>query len=152
MSVKAGLGAVRKRKPLLIQGLMEICLALLIGALTCESMGAQEALRRDSLAELFRAGQQDSAAGRYEQAAKEYIQVVQIDPALIEARFNLALAYHSLGHYKLAIAELEKVVRARPALAGANLFLGIDHLKEKRRPKALIPLEKTDASERAIPD
>jgi len=29
MCAKAGLGAVRKRKPLLIQGLMEICLALL---------------------------------------------------------------------------------------------------------------------------
>jgi len=28
MSVKAGLGALRKRKPLLIQGLTEICLAL----------------------------------------------------------------------------------------------------------------------------
>ena len=29
MSATAGLGAVRKREPLLIQGLMEICLALL---------------------------------------------------------------------------------------------------------------------------
>ena len=102
-------------------------LGLLIGALPCESAGAQEPRRDDNLPELFRIAQRDSAAGRYEQAAKEYIEVLQIDPGLIEARFNLALAYHSLGRYKPAIAEFEKVVRARPALVGANLFLGIDY-------------------------
>jgi len=142
MSVHDCLGVARKRKLLWTKELMELCLALLIGAQTCESMGAQAARRGDDLPELFRAAQQDSAAGRYGQAAKEYIQVLQIDPTLIEARFNLALAYHALGRYGLAIAELEKVVRARPTLVGANLFLGIDYLKEKRCPEALIPLRK----------
>jgi tetratricopeptide (TPR) repeat protein len=142
MFVTGCLGVVHRGKVLLIKALMQICPALLIGALACQSMSAQEAHRSDNLAELFRAAQQDSAAGRYEQAAKEYVQVLQIDPSLIEARFNLALAYHSLGRYKLAIAELEKVVRAQPTLVGADLFLGIDYLKEKRSPEAVVPLQK----------
>jgi len=131
-----------KAKLVWIRGLTGICLALLIGLLTCESISAQETRGGDNLAELFRAAQRDSAAGRYEQAANEYVQVLQIDPALIEARFNLALTYHSLGRYKLAVAELEKVVRTRPTLIGANLFLGIDYSKDKRCSEALIPLRK----------
>jgi len=142
MLVKDCVGVTGKPKLVWISGLIGICLASLIGLLTCEWISAQETRGGDNLDELFRAAQRDSAAGRYEQAAKEYVQVLQLDPGLIEARFNLALAYHSLGHYRLAITELEKVVRARPMLAGANLFLGIDYLKEKRCPEALVPLRK----------
>jgi len=91
---------------------------------------------------LFRSAQRDAAAGRYEEAVKEYRHVLQIDPTLIEARVNLGLAYHSLGQYRSAIAELEKVVREQPDLVGANLFLGIDYLKEKLPQKAVFPLQR----------
>src|SRR5207244_13539499 len=55
---------------------------------------------RNALVAHVQAGQQALKAGRYEDAVKEYEEVLRLDPRLVEARVNLGLGYHMLGQYK----------------------------------------------------
>src|SRR2546426_302647 len=92
---------------------------------------------RNALVAHVQAGQQALKAGRYEEAVKEYEEVIRLDPSLVEARVNLGLGYHMLGQYKRAVGQFEKALQASPALLGANLFVGIDYLKLGLPAKAL---------------
>ncbi len=77
----------------------------------------------------FRAGQQAVHEGRFDLAVEEYQKVLRLDPSLVEARFNLGLAYQALGKYDDAVRELEVASRQRPDIAGLDLFLGLDYMK-----------------------
>jgi tetratricopeptide (TPR) repeat protein len=96
---------------------------------------------------LFRAGQQNMQAGRFEQASEEFRQVLQLQPDLVEARVDLGLAYHALGDYARAVAELGQAARQRADLLPANLFLGISYLKLGSPEKAVPPLHRALAIE-----
>ena len=53
-------------------------------------------------------------AGHYDQAIKEEMAVLDLDPDHDQARYWLGYAYEQKGMYKNAIAEYEKVLR-RPS-------------------------------------
>jgi tetratricopeptide (TPR) repeat protein len=102
----------------------------------------QREATQEGLAAHAQAGQQALKAGRYEEAVKEYEEVIRLDPSLVEARANLGLGYHMLGQYKTAVEQFEKALQASPALLGANLFAGIDYLKLGLPAKALPVLKR----------
>jgi tetratricopeptide (TPR) repeat protein len=90
----------------------------------------------------FREAQAAANAGDLDRAAQEYQSVLTLDPTLVEARVNLGLVYHALGHYEQAIAEFGKVLRARPDSFPANLFIGIGYAKLGFSKKALPALRR----------
>jgi len=92
---------------------------------------------RNALVAHVQAGQHALKAGRYEEAVKEYEEVIRLDPSLVEAHANLGLGYHMLGQYKRAVEQFEKALQVSPMLLGANLFVGIDYLKLGLPAKAL---------------
>lgn len=97
----------------------------------------------------FRAGKGAIQAGDSERAVKEFGEVLRLNPALVEARANLGLAFYTLGEYDSAATELTKVIRERPSLAGSNLFLGLSYLKLSLPEKAIPPLKRVLQSDRS---
>jgi tetratricopeptide (TPR) repeat protein len=81
-------------------------------------------------------------AGDFEQAAREYEQVLRLDPSLAEAHANLGLTYHMLGHYQQAVPELERALEEKPTLLVTNILLGIDFQKLGSPAKAIPPLQR----------
>ena len=59
----------------------------------------------------FRAGQAALKQGEFVLATQEFKKVLAIDPTLVEAEVNLALAYQSLFEYDLAVRHLTKAPR-----------------------------------------
>ena len=62
--------------------------------------------------------------GDYNQAIEYYQKVLQLNPNLAEAYYNLGLAYGSLGQYQKAIEYFQKSIQLDPNLAEAYYFLG----------------------------
>jgi tetratricopeptide (TPR) repeat protein len=77
----------------------------------------------------FRAGQAALRQGEFVRATQEFKKVLALDPTLVEAEVNLALAYQSLFDYDLAVRYLTKALGERPNLPGATAIVGMDYLK-----------------------
>ena len=90
-----------------------------------------------SLEDSFRAGQAALKQGDYTHAVEEFKKVLAIDPTLLEAEVNLALAYQSLSEYDLAVPHLSKALRERPSLISLNVIVGMDYLKLGSPEKAI---------------
>jgi tetratricopeptide (TPR) repeat protein len=85
----------------------------------------------------FRAGQAALKQGEFVLATQEFKKVLAIDPTLVEAEVNLALAYQSLFEYDLAVRYLTKALRERPNLLGATVIVGMDYVKLGSPQKAI---------------
>ena len=95
----------------------------------------------------FRAGQEAIQHGNNDLAVKEFLISLRLDPALVEARINLGLAYHMLAEYDLAVGQLSKGLPMQPEMVGANIVLGIDYMKLGLPEKAIAPLQQALALE-----
>ena len=82
------------------------------------------------------------AAGKFEEAAKLYLQLVAALPDDAGMRFNLGLALHSAGRYREASLELQAALKLQPNFPRASLVLGLSHLKLGEPAKAIPPLER----------
>jgi len=85
----------------------------------------------------FRAGQAALRQGEFVRATQEFKKVLAVDPNLVEAEVNLALAYQSLFEYDLAVRHLTKALRERPNLLGPTVIVGMDYLKLGSPEKAI---------------
>jgi Flp pilus assembly protein TadD len=72
-------------------------------------------------------------AGRFQEAAGIYRQVLAADPTQVEAQFLLGATCHALGLVSEAITRLSEAVRERPDLAEVHHHLGVV-LAENRQP------------------
>src|SRR5919202_1058495 len=97
--------------------LLLLVLALPVGA---HSVNAQTT---DAIAARAAEGAAAMDAGRFEQAAQIYDELVAARPGDAGLLMNLGMARYMAGHPAEAVAPLEKAVRLKPALAPASLFL-----------------------------
>ena len=110
---------------------------------------AAAAADREAAATRFAAGQQALSDGRHAEAEREYRAVLELMPALAEARANLGLVLFLQGNYEGAVAELGRVAAERPDLSVAHLFLGLGHLKLGAPGEAIPSLERSLADDPA---
>ena len=75
-------------------------------------------------------------AGKYDQAAHYYQDILKISPEHVEARMNLAGAYFNLGQREQALAELTAVLKYRPNYDYAMYNLGVIYAAMSRPEQA----------------
>jgi tetratricopeptide (TPR) repeat protein len=81
----------------------------------------------------------------YETAAGEWKAIVDLRPALPEARANLGLMYHQQRKYDRAIEQFREGLRLNPKLLSASVFLGIDYYLTSRADLAIPQLRRASA-------
>lgn len=89
--------------------------------------------------EHFRAALQAQNSGRLDAAAREYEEVIHLQPQLAEAYANLGLVYYLQSKFEKSSQALAKAAALKPGLRGTDLFLGIDDVR-LNRPKGAVPL------------
>lgn len=102
-------------------------------AQTAAASGADDALR---------AGARAISAGRFAEAAADYMTVTRAMPNFAEAWLNLGLAQEQAGDLDQARAALEKAAALKPGLRGAYLFLGIVEYRQNRYREAESDLQR----------
>ncbi len=113
------------------------CLSVALNALPPE----QPATPAASRAHYQRA--QDALAGkRYPEAAREFRELLRLNPNSAEAHANLGTVYYAQGKYPEATASFEKALKIRPGLKGADALLGMSLARAGRIEQAMPLLEK----------
>ncbi|MBT9332372.1 tetratricopeptide repeat protein [Paracidobacterium acidisoli] len=108
------------------------------------------ALARDSDDEALRhfaAAQRAQNAGQLDEAASEYLKVVQLLPNAAEAYASLGLVYNAQGKYADSAQALAKAEKLKPGLPGVSLYLGIDDLRMHQPASAVLHLRAAIRSE-----
>ncbi len=99
-------------------------------------------------AHLRRAGEA-SAKGAWSEAAKEYNEVLELEPNNAEVYGRLGLTYHNAGIVPEAIKSLEHALRLDPGLPGVEALLGLDYVVVGKYADAIPCLERAFAKEEA---
>lgn len=81
-------------------------------------------------------------AGKPEQAAAIYQELVRKFPANPDLRVDLCVAYYKARRYRDSAEAAKAALRLRPELPGANLFLGASYLQLGEFASAIPPLQK----------
>ncbi len=97
-------------------------------------------------AEKSQAARQAMEAGRFDEAATLYQELVRELPDEAGLFMNLGMALAMAGHDQEAIAPLERAVALKPALTPASLFLGSSYLSVGRPADAVAPLKRVAAA------
>lgn len=85
-------------------------------------------------------------AGRFDEAAAIYRELLKVVPDEAGLLMNLGMALAMGGHEAEAIPPLERAVAHNPKLAPAQLFLGSSYLAQGQPQKAIAPLERATAA------
>jgi tetratricopeptide (TPR) repeat protein len=113
-------------------------LVLLVAAMLLPAPRAAAAQRDDPLARASAA----MAAGRFEEAAAIYRELLRRLPGEAGLLMNLGMALAMGGDEAAAIDPLEAAVKKNPSLVPAQLFLGTTRLALGRPREAVAPLER----------
>jgi predicted Zn-dependent protease len=119
------------------------CSMLLVLLLSCTAAAAQPS----DLAARGRAAAEAMSAGRFEEAARIYRELLKALPNEPGLLMNLGMALAMAGHEEEAIAPLERAVKLNPKLLPAYLFLGSSYLARGDAARAIPPLERVVAAE-----
>jgi predicted Zn-dependent protease len=101
----------------------------------------------EDLAAKARRGKEAMAAGRFDQAAAVYAEIVQLLPREPGMLLNLGMALAMAGRPREAIPYLQAALRLRPELIPASLFLGSAHMELGEASRAVEPLQKVVAAQ-----
>jgi tetratricopeptide (TPR) repeat protein len=121
----------------------------------CSLLAAAVALAQppaDDLAARAQQGKAAMAAGRYDEAAAIYGDIVKALPNEAGMRLNLGLAHAMAGRKRDAVEPLESALKLQPDLLTAALFLGAVRLELGQPARAVAPLEKVVAAQPANAD
>jgi tetratricopeptide (TPR) repeat protein len=114
----------------------------LLAALSLAGVSASAAQPSAELAAQARRGQDAMSAGRFEEAARIYGELVEAVPGEAGLRLNLGMALSMAGRPREALPHLEAALDSgRPELVPAALFLGGVHLELGQPARAVGPLE-----------
>jgi membrane protease YdiL (CAAX protease family) len=83
---------------------------------------------------------------RFEEAAREYQQCVDLDPEDFEAALGIGYCFGHLRRYEEAVAAFEKARLLRPESYDANFWLGLSLTRLGRFNEAVAPLERAHAA------
>lgn len=115
-----------------------IVLSLLVLAVVSEKSAAQI---NDAVAAKFKQATEAQRAGRLDEAAAAYAEVIKMRPNIAEAYVNLGLVRHEQKRFEDAVSVFEKAIALKPSLSAAHLFLGIDYYSLNRLEAALKEFE-----------
>ena len=107
-----------------------------------ESARARERPAPSAMRAHYRRAQEALAAKRYPEAAREFQNILHINPNSAEAHANLGTVYYAQTKYLDATASFEKALKLRPGLNGADAFLGMSLARVGRYREATPLLEK----------
>jgi predicted Zn-dependent protease len=105
----------------------------------------------DALAARSRQGSEAMNAGRFDEAAAIYRELVAALPNEAGLHMNLGMALAMGGHEADAVAPLERAVRLQPSLLPAQLFLGSTFLSLGNPKAAIAPLRRVVTAKPADP-
>jgi tetratricopeptide (TPR) repeat protein len=110
---------------------------------------------RAALERYFQEGEKALAEGRFDEAAKAYEKLSQLDPKTAEVHAKLGLIYYQLGRFAEAIPSFRQALRLKPGLPGADVILAVCLSELGHYSEALPGLEKgfrssSDASLRRL--
>jgi tetratricopeptide (TPR) repeat protein len=108
---------------------------------------AAAAPQTDELAAKARQGKEAMAAGRFDEAAALYVEIVQALPNEPGMRVNLGMALSMAGRLREAIPHLQTALKLKPDLLPASLFLGAAYAELGQPAKAVEPLQKVVAAQ-----
>jgi len=101
----------------------------------------------DDLAAKAVRGKEAMAAGRFDEAAALYAEIVRALPSEPGMLLNLGLALSMAGRPREAIPHLQAALKLRPDLVPASLFLGAAHMELGQAARAVEPLQKVVAAQ-----
>jgi len=87
------------------------------------------------------------AAGRFDEAADLYREIVEALPNEPGMQLNLGMAESMAGHKREALPRFRAAVRLKPDLMPAWLFLGATHMELREPAPAVAPLQKVVAAQ-----
>jgi predicted Zn-dependent protease len=93
------------------------------------------------------AGKAAMAAGRYDEAARIYADIVRALPNEPGMRLNLGIAQGMAGRPGEAVNQLEAALKMQPDLLLASFFLGTARMQLGQPDRAIAPLEKVVAGQ-----
>jgi len=117
-----------------------IMLLILLAAAPAWRVSAQSIDAR--LAARFKEATEAQRAGRFEEAAVAYGEVVKLRPDIPEVYVNYGLVRYEQKHFSDAIRLFEKALAMNPSLDAAHLFLGISYYSLNRLDEARKALER----------
>lgn len=106
------------------------------------SLVTPKAAQSQNLPELSAQGKAALRDQQFDQAAKLYEQIVNIDPRSAEAHSNLGLALYMLGSYARAITELHTALELNPRLDRTQILLALSYFNTGEFDRAIPLLEK----------
>lgn len=87
-------------------------------------------VRRSGAAErYYNLGTRNTLSGQYEEAVKNFTQVIELNPADADAYFSLGNAYAGLGRWMEAVGSYQRSIRLNPNDGEAHNNIGIAYLK-----------------------
>lgn len=92
--------------------------------------------------DFFLRGLEESNAGRWEAAERQFLASLSLLPGRASTLLNLGIARQRLGHCDDAIGPLEEVLAQEPGNATAWLHLGLAQAETRRRGSALQALDR----------
>ncbi len=101
----------------------------------------------EDLARKSARGKEAMAAGRFDEAALLYAEIVRALPSEPGMLLNLGMALSMAGRPREAIPHLQAASKLRPDLLPASLFLGAAYMELGRPAPAVEPLQKVVAAE-----
>ena len=113
----------------------------LLAALLLPGRPASGARAVRDLAATAQQGKEAMAAGRFDEAATLYAEVVQALPNEPGMRLNLGMALAMAGRAREAVPHLEAALKLAPDLLPASLFLGAAHVELGQSAQAVKPLQ-----------
>jgi tetratricopeptide (TPR) repeat protein len=92
--------------------------ALTLLCLAAATLGAQAE-------RYFEEGEKALAEKRYDEAAKAYEKLRQLDPGTAEVHARLGLIYFQQGRFTLAVPALRQALKLKPKLANTDVLLAM---------------------------
>jgi tetratricopeptide (TPR) repeat protein len=119
-----------------------IYVAPILGACIAAQTLAQSAAAPDGFAQLFNAGQEAMAAGRFDQAQADFERLEKMNAAVAEVHATLGVIHFKLGSYDRAVEEIRTARKLKPALPGLDSLLAMSLAESGKNREALPGLEK----------
>lgn len=117
--------------------LMCVCTILLFTAGPLSAAQLETSIRQH-----FEAAHQAQLAGDLATAAREYRQVLHLQPDIPEVYANLGLVYYAENKFLESARAFDRADALKPGLRGVSLYLGIDDVKLGFADKAVPHLER----------